>query len=156
VVIKITKIILGLCVLHSNGIAHFDLKPGNILIEDNGNLKICFDLFIYLLLFVSWLWWVQILFKGNPNEDQIQFDWDIHVHGPWAYCWGGRVYLFVVIIIFFFFFFIFLERVWIRVWQMVIGDDPVRADGVHSPVRWEEWRSGGDEGAERGGKTPPF
>jgi serine/threonine protein kinase len=40
-----------MCVLHSNNIAHFDLKPGNILVDDKENLRICLSSFLYLLLF---------------------------------------------------------------------------------------------------------
>jgi serine/threonine protein kinase len=40
VLLKTTEIILGLCVLHLNRVAHFDLKPGNILLDESNRLKI--------------------------------------------------------------------------------------------------------------------
>jgi serine/threonine protein kinase len=47
--LKMTKIILGVCVLHMNQVAHFDLKLGNILVDKNDNLRISF---LILLLFL--------------------------------------------------------------------------------------------------------
>jgi serine/threonine protein kinase len=53
ILLKITKIILGVCVLHFNQVAHFDLKLGNILIDSDDNLKICFFFFILLFYICS-------------------------------------------------------------------------------------------------------
>jgi serine/threonine protein kinase len=43
--LKITEIILGVCVLHKNRVTHFDLKPANILIDESDHLRIGFFFF---------------------------------------------------------------------------------------------------------------
>ena len=37
----IFQIVCGLKILHSNGLSHNDIKPGNIIVSENGKIKIC-------------------------------------------------------------------------------------------------------------------
>jgi serine/threonine protein kinase len=46
--LKMTQIILGVCVFHINKVVHFDLKLGNILVDKNDNLKISLFYFIFI------------------------------------------------------------------------------------------------------------
>jgi serine/threonine protein kinase len=91
--IKITEIILGVCVLHTNRVAHFDLKPGNILIDDKGHLRLCiykyifyyiikFFIFTYLFYLIIYLFGYLIiwLYKVIMETPVILLDlWNIHI-----------------------------------------------------------------------------
>jgi hypothetical protein len=63
-------------ILHSNGITHFDLKSGNILMDDKGNLRICFGLFFMLMLYIY------ILFHYIVTQ---QYLWCLH-SSKWYSC----------------------------------------------------------------------
>jgi serine/threonine protein kinase len=45
-----TQILLGVGVFHINGVVHFDLKLGNILINPDLSIKICIFIFIIFIL----------------------------------------------------------------------------------------------------------